>query len=55
MAEKEYNVGDVVYWNDPDGGLCSGYRTVTSIIDRDTVVLDYGTEVFVNELTCQTA
>ena len=47
----KHNVGDRVYWNDPDAGLCSGYYTVTQIVDRDRLVLDYGTEVFIWELS----
>lgn len=51
LYKKKYNVGDVVYWNDPDRDLCSGYYTVTKIIDRDTLVLDCGKEVFIWELS----
>ena len=47
----KHNVGDIVYWNDPDRGLCSGYYKITSIVDRDIVVLDHGTEVFIWELS----
>lgn len=47
----KHNVGDIVYWNDPDEGLCSGYHKITSIVDRDIVVLDHGTEVFIWELS----
>jgi hypothetical protein len=50
----KYNVGDEVYWNDPDRGICSGWYTVTKIIDRDTLVLDYGTEVFIWEIRNET-
>ena len=35
-----YNVGDEVYWNDPDNGLCSGYYKVIEVVDRDILVLD---------------
>ena len=58
--KKEYNVGDEVYWNDPDNGLCSGYYKVIEVVDRDILVLDTdptesrifpGTEVFVWELS----
>ena len=34
-------IGDRVYWNDPDGGLCSGWGRVVDIgddNDRDTIV-----------------
>jgi len=50
FQKVKYNVGDKVYWNDPDRGICSGWYTVTKIIDRDTLVLDYGTEVFIWEI-----
>ena len=43
----KYNVGDKVYWNDPDRG---GWYTVTKIIDRDTLVLDHGRKVFIWEI-----
>ena len=48
----KHNVGDIVYWNDPDRGLYSGYHKITSIVNRDIVVLDHGTEVFIWELSC---
>jgi len=51
LYKKKYKVGDIVYWNDPDRGLCSGYYKITSIVDRDILVLDYGTEVFIWELS----
>jgi len=47
----KYNVGDEVYWNDPDNGLCSGYYRVAKIIDCDILVLENGTEVFIWELS----
>ena len=43
----QYNVGDIVYWNDPDRG---GWYTVTRIVDRDTLVLDHGRKVFIWEI-----
>ena len=30
-AAKELHSGDQVFWNDPDGGLCSRYYTIESI------------------------
>ena len=53
----KYNVGDKVYWNDPDRGLCSGYFTVAQVgtIWDDNVLLlenNYGDtlEVFAHEI-----
>lgn len=50
----KYNVGDEVYWNDPDRGLCSGYFTVAKVLDDDMLLLenDYGDtlEVFTHEI-----
>jgi len=60
LYKKKYNVGDEVYWNDPDDGLCSGYYTVIEVVDRDILVIDTdptesrifpGTEVFIWELS----
>ena len=53
------NVGDEVYWTDPDEGLCSGHKTITEIVpsfdgsvgDRSVFVLNDGTEVFGRELS----
>lgn len=39
-----------VWWNDPDDGLCSGYKTITDI-KEETVILDHGTEVFFDEIS----
>jgi len=27
----KYEIGDEVYWNDPDEGICSGYGEVTEV------------------------
>jgi len=27
----KYNIGDEVFWNDPDEGICSGYGKVTEV------------------------
>ena len=48
---KLYNVGDEVYWNDPDNDFASGYYTVTEIVNDEIVVLDHNTEVFIWELS----
>ena len=35
----KYNVGDDVYWNDPDDDLCSGWYVVAEVIDNDVLWL----------------
>jgi len=49
--KKKYTVGQIVYWHDPDRGLCSGFYRVEKIIDCDTLVLNNGAEVFIWELS----
>ena len=35
-------IGDVVYWKDPDEGICSGYGRVTAVVgDKDLEVVFY--------------
>ena len=29
--KMKYNIGDEVFWNDPDEGICSGYGKVTEV------------------------
>jgi hypothetical protein len=50
-VKNKYNVGDEVYWTDPDNGLCSGYYRVAKIVNCDILVLENGTEVFIWELS----
>ena len=55
MADSMYQVGDEVYWNDPDDGACSRYGTIKGVkflsSGGDTIyVLNDGTEVFEHEL-----
>lgn len=55
MDRKNLQIGDEVYWNDPDDGMCSGVFKIVEFIN-DTVVLlrnDSGseTEAFLNELS----
>ena len=49
----KYNVGDKVYWNDPDNNILSGYYIVKSISCYLPVVyvIGEGTEVFEWELS----
>lgn len=49
----KYNVGDEVYWNDPDNGNLSGYYFVKAISCYLPVVyvIGEGTEVFEWELS----
>ena len=30
-TSERFKVGQRVYWNDPDGGICSGFGTITAI------------------------
>ena len=39
MKEKKIKIGDVVYWNDPDNGLSSGYGSVISAGHPEIVTL----------------
>ena len=55
----KYKAGDEVFWNDPDGGKCSGIHKVISVNTDDiyteaiyTLSFDGGiTEVFESELS----
>jgi len=55
MTQADLHIGKVIYWNDPDDGLCSGYYEVISICDNDIVMLqnEEGSEVeaFISELS----
>ena len=46
--------GAMVWWNDPDGGTCSGNKKVTHVSQNfskdSTVMLDGGTEAYLSEL-----
>jgi hypothetical protein len=33
----KYNIGDEVYWNDPDNGSCSGFYEVVDILNPTTI------------------
>lgn len=37
--ETNLGIGDQVFWNDPDEGICSGYYKVVKI-DKDSGVVD---------------
>jgi hypothetical protein len=52
----KYNIGDEVYWTDPDNNICSGIYKVKEIISIDERVYLIGnesseTEVFESELS----
>ena len=57
--ERNFNIGDEVYWNDPDNGICSGLYTITDKLTEDgensvwIISQGYGnsTEVFQHELS----
>jgi hypothetical protein len=53
VTGEPLRIGQAVYWNDPDNGLCSGYGTIADI-QGDIIVLamDDGGEVeaYVTEL-----
>jgi hypothetical protein len=56
MIEDYFEIGDRVFWEDPDMGLCSGFYTVQDILlHRDILVLtnEEGSEleVLANECT----
>ena len=46
-------VGDTLFWNDPDDGICSKYVDVVSIDENVITVSDNGAqfEVFSSELS----
>ena len=52
---SDIHVGAEVYWHDPDHGRCSRYAIITAIHGDDPedaiITLDYGTEVFLHELS----
>jgi hypothetical protein len=51
---KQFNIGDEVYWNDPEDGLCSAYYTIAELYNDDIVLLVNGyseTEAFIHELS----
>jgi hypothetical protein len=60
MEEEEnpmrtVQIGDTVYWRDPDDGECSGYYAITSIVNDEELgesiyTLEDGTEVLTFEL-----
>ena len=55
-SELELDIGSEVYWDDPDGGLCSGYYIVKRIVSDTILVLtdeSYTSEVevFIHELS----
>lgn len=49
------DIGDEVFWNDPDKGILSGYYKISEILSNDVVLLinDVGStvEVFKHELS----
>jgi hypothetical protein len=60
MTTMRFEVGQRVYWNDPDDGLCSRYGTITAVYgmrgdgapDLDPVVtLDNETDALMSELS----
>ncbi len=54
--ENEFNVGDYVFWHDPDEGKCSG-KAIIKEIEGDIYRLqmvnssDSNTEALINEVT----
>ena len=44
-------IGSEVYWNDPDNGICSGWRIIECQIDEETVRFTDGTEAYIKELS----
>jgi hypothetical protein len=36
----KYNVGDKVYWNDPDNDECSGWYRVVKVTDADILFVN---------------
>ncbi len=50
----KFNVGDEVYWTDPDSDVSSGIYKITKILNDEVYLIDNGyseTEVFERELT----
>lgn len=48
------NIGDEIYWNDPDDGLTSDHYTIKEFLSGDIVLLinDHSeTEAFLHELS----
>ena len=49
----KFNIGDEVYWNDPDNGISSGYYKVIKIISEEILYIKNEhseAEVFKHEL-----
>jgi len=49
---SHYDIGDEVYWHDPDDDQLSGYYKITKVSDGEVTIytLNDGTEVFEFEL-----
>jgi len=53
MSKTKFNVGDEVYWNDPDDGISSGYYKVVKVLSEEIYYISNGhseAEVFEHEL-----
>ena len=48
-----YEVGDKVFWTDPDGCVCSGQGKFIKYVNEEVAIINKGgveTEVFITEL-----
>ena len=42
----DFHIGDEVWWEDPDDGICSGkYEVVDIDIDQDVLILSNGSSI----------
>lgn len=49
-----FDIGDEVYWNDPDDGLSSGVYKIIRVTSENTVYISNDTseaEVYIHELS----